>query len=81
MAELITIDEIFVGGILAEIHRHRDSLDSSLPVHALFLLHGRTQSTESVAPVAKSILEVNYDPQGANRKRDLIIIAYASVLS
>lgn len=80
MSESVTVNKTFVGGILVEVHSHRDSVDSSLPVHALFLLHGRTQSTDSVVPIAKSILESNYGP-GANRKRDLIIIAYVSILS
>lgn len=79
MSESIIVNTHFVGGILVDVHSHRDSIDS-LPVHALFLLHGRTQSSASVAPVAKSILDFNYAP-GVNRKRDLIIITYASILS
>ncbi|KAG8216433.1 Alpha/Beta hydrolase protein [Butyriboletus roseoflavus] len=77
MSEPVIINEIFVGGILVEVHSHRDSANSNLPVHALFLLHGRTQSTNSVVHVAKSILEINYGP-GTHRKRDLVIIAYAT---
>lgn len=79
MSEPVIINKIFVGGILVDVHSHRDSVDSNLPVHALFLLHGRTLSKASVVPIAKSILESSYG-LGVNRKRDLIIIAYASTL-
>ncbi|KAF8550163.1 alpha/beta-hydrolase [Imleria badia] len=75
MSESVTINTFFVGGILVDVHTHRDSVESSLPVHALFLLHGRTLSTKSVIPTAKSILELTYAP-GAERKKDLIIITY-----
>ncbi|KAH0834800.1 Alpha/Beta hydrolase protein [Lanmaoa asiatica] len=77
MTESIFVNDIFVGGIPVEVHSHRDSVDSDLPVHALFLLHGRTNSTHSVVHIAKSILEINYG-SGTHRKRDLIIIAYAN---
>ena len=79
MSESVFVNEIFVGGILVDVHSHRDSADSNLPVHALFLLHGRTSSADSVVRIAKSILEINYGP-GTHRKRDLVIIAYASTL-
>ena len=79
MSEPITFKTTFVGGILVDVHSHRDSDDSSLPVYALFLLHGRKHTTESVVPIAKSILEFSYAP-GVNRKRDLIILAFASAL-
>ncbi|KAF8434539.1 Alpha/Beta hydrolase protein [Boletus edulis BED1] len=75
MSESVIVNKILVGGIPVDVHSHRDGSNSSLPVHALFLLHGRTLSTESVVPIAKSILEASYAP-GVNRKRDLIIIAY-----
>jgi len=75
MSESVIVNKIFVGGIPVDVHSHHDGSDSSLPVHALFLLHGRTFSTESVVPVARKILEASYAP-GVNRKRDLIIIAY-----
>ncbi|KAG9311766.1 hypothetical protein JVU11DRAFT_8009 [Chiua virens] len=79
MSDPIIIDTFIVGGIPVDVHSHRDAVDSTLPVHALFLLHGRTDSTKSVVPIARSILEFNYEP-GTARKKDLIIIAYASIL-
>ncbi|KIK94544.1 hypothetical protein PAXRUDRAFT_33468 [Paxillus rubicundulus Ve08.2h10] len=72
----ILLTRLFVGGIPVEVYSHSDSPDSSLPVNALFLLHGRQESTERVAPIAKSILDVNYSPAGAHKKRDLIVIAF-----
>jgi len=44
-------------------------------VHALFLLHGRKDSTKDVVSIAKEILEINYMPD-AKRNRDLIIVAF-----
>lgn len=80
MSESVIVSKLFVGGIFVEVYSHRDSLNSHLPVHALFLLHGRTMSTASVAPTAKSILEMSYGLAGTKRERDLIVITYASTL-
>lgn len=77
---IITTNKIFVGGIPVDVYIHPDGVNSSLPVHALFLLHGRTLSAKSVVPIARSILEISYGPD-VNKKRDLIIITYVSILS
>ncbi|KAF9226318.1 alpha/beta-hydrolase [Gyrodon lividus] len=76
MSEPIVLTRLFVGGIPVEVYGHSAAADSSLPVNALFLLHGRTQSTESVGAFAKSILDTNYRTAGAHKKRDLIVIAF-----
>ncbi|KAF8842013.1 alpha/beta-hydrolase [Paxillus ammoniavirescens] len=72
MSESILLTRLFVGGIPVEVYSHSAAANSSLPVNALFLLHGRQESTERVAPIAKSILDANYSPAGAQKKRDLI---------
>jgi hypothetical protein len=78
MSDTIITTQIVVGGIPVEVHNHRNGINSRLPVHALFLLHGRKGSTEDVVPIAKEILEINYAPD-VNRNRDLIIVAFASI--
>lgn len=67
---------LLIGGIPVDVYSHPSCATSSLPVHALFVLHGRTQSAKAVEPIINGILDYNYSSERVHRTRDLIAIAF-----
>ena len=69
---MFTIFPVVVGGIPVDVYRHPASIDSSLPIYALFVLHGRLETTKNVEHIIDAIL----DHKQKDKKRDLIVLAF-----
>ena len=70
---MFNIFPVVVGGIPVDVYRHPASIDeSSLPIYALFVLHGRLETTKNVEHIIDAIL----DHEQKDKKRDLIVLAF-----
>ena len=69
---MFNIFPVVVGGIPVDVYRHPASIDSSLPIYALFVLHGRLETTKNVEHIIDAIL----DHEQRDKKRDLIVLAF-----
>ncbi|KAG1726606.1 Alpha/Beta hydrolase protein [Suillus lakei] len=83
-----TKQTLLIGGLLVDIYSHPRStstsptIDSDIPIHALFFLHGRFGSTQHkyVVDTVNAIFDVSYAGDGIaggrGRKKDLIVVAF-----
>ena len=69
---MFTIFPVVIGGIPVDVYRHPTSIDSSLPIYALFVLHGRLDMTKNIEHIIDAIL----DYEQRDKKRDLIVLAF-----
>ena len=72
----ISVTPLVVGGIPVDVYRCPSDIDSSSPIYALFVLHGRSQSTKDVEHLINAILEYNHEHMAFHKNRDLIILAF-----
>ncbi|KAG2338002.1 hypothetical protein BDR05DRAFT_992767 [Suillus weaverae] len=86
-----TKQTLLIGGLLVDVYSHpgatssstdqNPTTDSDIPIHALFFLHGRTESAQYkyVVDIAKVIFDESYSSLGGGeRKKDLIIVAFGA---
>jgi len=71
-----TITPLVVGGIPVDVYRYPSDIDSSSPIYALFVLHGRSQSTKDVEFIINAILDYNHGQMAFHKNRDLIVLAF-----
>lgn len=73
---------LVVAGLNIDVYSHPSATDPSIPVHALFFLHGRGCSAQhrDVVTTVKTVFDMTYGPDSPPRKKDLIIIAFVSVI-
>lgn len=74
---------LVVAGLNVDVYSHPSATDPSIPVHALFFLHGRGDSAQhrTVVTTVKTVFDVTYGPDSPPRKKDLIIVAFVSITS
>ncbi|KAG1764184.1 Alpha/Beta hydrolase protein [Suillus placidus] len=84
-----TKQTLLIGGLLVDVYSHpgatssstdqNPTTDSNIPIHALFFLHGRTESAQYkyVVDIVKVIFDESYGSLGGEeRKKDLIVVAF-----
>ncbi|KAG0700567.1 Alpha/Beta hydrolase protein [Suillus ampliporus] len=70
---------LLVGGLIVDVYSHPSATDPTIPIHALFFLHGRLGSAQVPYFVnsIKTIFNVNYGSANPSpRKKDLIVVAF-----
>ncbi|KAG0700566.1 Alpha/Beta hydrolase protein [Suillus ampliporus] len=70
---------LVVGGLLVDVYSNPSATDPTIPIHALFFLHGRLGSAQIPYFVnsIKTIFNVNYGSANPSpRKKDLIVVAF-----
>lgn len=77
-----TKQTLLIGGVLVDVYSHPTSSPSSIdPIHALFFLHGRSESAQEkyLVDTVKVIFGESYGSGvGGERKKDLIVVAFVS---
>lgn len=73
---------LLVAGLVVDVYSHPSATDPTVPVHALFFLHGRTGSSQGrdVVTTMKAIFDVTYGSDASPRKKDLIVVSFVSHL-
>ncbi|KAG0700573.1 Alpha/Beta hydrolase protein [Suillus ampliporus] len=71
---------LIVGGLIVDVYSHPSATDPTIPIHALFFLHGRTGFAQNrdVVTTVKAIFDANYGSAVAAspRTKDLIMVAF-----
>ena len=72
-----------IGGIAVSVFALPGATSPSAPVAVLFLLHGRTRSSEDVAPIAELTLQWTDEYRKATgvQGHDLIVVTLVSIRS
>jgi hypothetical protein len=79
-----TKQTLLVGGLLVDVYSHPTSSTSSTdPIHALFFLHGRSESAQEahLVDTVKVIFNESYGSGSGvsgEMKKDLIVVAFVS---
>lgn len=73
---------LLVAGLNVDVYSHPSATDPTIPIHALFFLHGRGGSAQhrDVVTTVKTVFDVTYRSGASPRKKDLIIVSFVSPL-
>jgi hypothetical protein len=73
-----------IAGLNVEVFSNPAAVLSSVPVAALFLLHGRLSSSKHVEHIAESLIQLTRETSRftnlQKKRRDLIVITFVSYI-